>query len=131
MTIQTGMRTDIPAFYLKWFLNRIKVGVRVVVAVAAILVLLFSLQIEALPYSYLAGWIGMFVAELPLFFLESMIKALADDYQKQTPNAEIKVKATDSSRGIIAAISGECDLTINFGELLSIKNTNVQKIEKR
>lgn len=105
-------------------------GVRVVVAVAAILVLLFSLQIEALPYSYLAGWIGMFVAELPLFFLESMIKALADDYQKQNPNAEIEVKATDSSRGIIAVISGECDLTINFGELLSIKNTNVQKIEK-
>ena len=24
MIIQTGMRTDIPAFYLKWFLNRIK-----------------------------------------------------------------------------------------------------------
>ena len=106
-------------------------GVRVVVAVAAILVLLFSLQIEALPYSYLAGWIGMLVAEFPLFFLESMIKALADDYQKQNPNAEIEVKATDSSRGIIAVISGECDLTINFGELLSIKNTNVQKIEKR
>ena len=41
-------------------------GVRVVVAVAAILVLLFSLQIEALPYSYLAGWIGMLVSELTL-----------------------------------------------------------------
>ena len=26
----------------------------------------FSLQIEALPYSYLAGWIGMLIAELPL-----------------------------------------------------------------
>ena len=24
MIIQTGMRTDIPAFYSKWFLNRIK-----------------------------------------------------------------------------------------------------------
>lgn len=26
MIIQTGMRTDIPAFYSKWFLNRIKDG---------------------------------------------------------------------------------------------------------
>ena len=42
----------------------VNMGVRVVVA--AILVFLFSLQIEALPYSYLAGWIGMLVAELPL-----------------------------------------------------------------
>lgn len=42
----------------------VNMGVRV--AVAAILVFLFSLQIEALPYSYLAGWIGMLVAELPL-----------------------------------------------------------------
>ena len=39
-------------------------GVRV--AAAAVLVFAFSLQIEALPYSYLAGWIGMLVAELPL-----------------------------------------------------------------
>ena len=42
----------------------VNMGVRVVVA--AILVFLFSLQIEALPYSYLAGWIGMLVAEFPL-----------------------------------------------------------------
>lgn len=26
MIIQTGMKTDIPAFYSKWFLNRIKEG---------------------------------------------------------------------------------------------------------
>ena len=26
MIIQTGMRTDIPAFYSKWFMNRIKEG---------------------------------------------------------------------------------------------------------
>lgn len=26
MIIQTGMRTDIPAFYSQWFLNRIKEG---------------------------------------------------------------------------------------------------------
>ena len=39
-------------------------GVRVLAA--AILVFCFSFEIEALPYSYLAGWIGMLVAELPL-----------------------------------------------------------------
>ena len=42
----------------------VNMGVRVVVA--AILVLTFSLQIEALPYSYLVGWIGMLITELPL-----------------------------------------------------------------
>lgn len=42
----------------------VNMGVRV--AAAAILVFVFSLQIEALPYSYLAGWIGMLIAELPL-----------------------------------------------------------------
>lgn len=42
----------------------VNMGVRIVVA--AILVLTFSLQIEALPYSYLAGWIGMLITELPL-----------------------------------------------------------------
>lgn len=26
MIIQTGMRTDIPAFYSEWFMNRIKEG---------------------------------------------------------------------------------------------------------
>ena len=26
MIIQTGMRTDIPAFYSEWFVNRIKEG---------------------------------------------------------------------------------------------------------
>lgn len=51
--------------------------------------------------------------------MESMIKVLADDYQKQNPNAEIEVKATDSSRGIIAAISGECDLAMSSRELKS------------
>lgn len=42
----------------------INMGVRVIAA--AVLVFVFSLQIEALPYSYLAGWIGMLLAELPL-----------------------------------------------------------------
>lgn len=42
----------------------VNMAVRVVAAV--FLVFGLSLQIEALPYSYLAGWIGMLVAELPL-----------------------------------------------------------------
>lgn len=42
----------------------INMGVRV--AAAVVLVHACALQIEALPYSYLAGWIGMLIAELPL-----------------------------------------------------------------
>ena len=42
----------------------INMGVRVLAA--APLVLVMHLGIEALPFSYLAGWIGMLVAELPL-----------------------------------------------------------------
>lgn len=42
----------------------VNMGVRV--AAAAVLAIGFSLQIEALPYSYLAGWIGMLIVELPL-----------------------------------------------------------------
>lgn len=26
MILQTGMRTDIPAFYSKWFINRVREG---------------------------------------------------------------------------------------------------------
>ncbi|WP_333790984.1 hypothetical protein [Holdemanella porci] len=36
------------------------------VIVAAPLVFSLHLGIEALPYSYLAGWMGMLMAELPL-----------------------------------------------------------------
>lgn len=50
----------------------INMGVRVLAA--APLVLIMHLGIEALPFSYLAGWIGMLVAELPL---------LIKTYQKQ------------------------------------------------
>ena len=39
----------------------VNMGVRVIAAV--ILVFVFSLQIEALPISYLVGWIGMLIAE--------------------------------------------------------------------
>ena len=42
------------------------VNMSVRVIFAAILVLGFSLQIEALPFSYLAGWIGRLLTELPL-----------------------------------------------------------------
>ena len=30
------------------------------------LVFIFGLGIEALPFSYLAGWVGMLIAEVPL-----------------------------------------------------------------
>ncbi len=42
----------------------VNMGVRVLAA--APLVLIFGLGIEALPFSYLAGWIGMLIAEVPL-----------------------------------------------------------------
>ena len=42
----------------------VNMGLRVIVA--APLVLVWGFGIEALPFSYLAGWIGMLVAELPL-----------------------------------------------------------------
>lgn len=42
----------------------VNMGVRVLAAIP--LVFTFHLGIEALPFSYLAGWIGMLLAELPL-----------------------------------------------------------------
>ena len=47
----------------------INMGVRVLAA--APLVLIMHLGIEALPFSYLAGWVGMLVAELPLLIKTS------------------------------------------------------------
>ena len=49
--------------------------------------------------------------------MEAMINSLAEDYEKENPNAEIEVKATDSSRGLTAAISGSCDLVMSSREL--------------
>ena len=49
--------------------------------------------------------------------MEAMINSLAEDYEKENPNAEIEVKATDSSRGLTAAISGSCDLAMSSREL--------------
>lgn len=49
--------------------------------------------------------------------MEAMINSLAEDYEKENPNAEIEVKATDSSRGLTVAISGSCDLAMSSREL--------------
>ncbi len=49
--------------------------------------------------------------------METMMKSLAEAYQKLNPNAEIEIQATDSSRGLTSAISGECDLAMSSREL--------------
>lgn len=52
---------DLKITLLSSFIN---MGVRVIAAIP--LVLIMGMGIEALPLSYLAGWIGMLIAELPL-----------------------------------------------------------------
>jgi Na+-driven multidrug efflux pump len=52
---------DLKITLLSSFIN---MGVRVVAALPLVFVL--HMGIEALPYSYLAGWIGMLIAEVPL-----------------------------------------------------------------
>lgn len=52
---------DLKITLLSSFIN---MGVRVIAAIP--LVLIIGMGIEALPLSYLAGWIGMLIAELPL-----------------------------------------------------------------
>lgn len=52
---------DLKITLLSSFIN---MGVRVLAA--APMILLFHMGIEALPFSYLAGWIGMLIAEVPL-----------------------------------------------------------------
>lgn len=52
---------DLKITLLSSFIN---MGVRVLVAIPLVFVL--GMGIEALPFSYLAGWIGMLVAEVPL-----------------------------------------------------------------
>ena len=42
----------------------VNMGVRVLAAIP--LVFMLGLGIEALPYSYLAGWVGMLLVETPL-----------------------------------------------------------------
>ncbi len=52
--------------------SMINMGVRVVVA--AILIFVFSQDLGALPFAYLAGWIGMLVLEVPILIKELLIK---------------------------------------------------------
>lgn len=52
---------DLKITLLSSFVN---MGVRVIAAIPLVFVL--NMQIEALPLSYLAGWIGMLVVEIPL-----------------------------------------------------------------
>ena len=59
-------RGELLLYYVKITLISSFVNMSVRVIFAAILVFHFSLQIEALPFSYLAGWIGILVAEIPL-----------------------------------------------------------------
>ena len=59
-------RGEFLLYYVKITLISSFVNMSVRVIFAAILVFHFSLQIEALPFSYLAGWIGMLVAEIPM-----------------------------------------------------------------
>ena len=61
-------RGELLLYYVKITLISSFVNMSVRVIFAAILVFHFSLQIEALPFSYLAGWIGMLVAEIPLLW---------------------------------------------------------------
>lgn len=53
---------------LKVTLNSSMLNMLLRVAVAALLVLYFKMDIEALPWSYAAGWLGMLLYELPLLF---------------------------------------------------------------
>ena len=52
---------DLKVTLLSSFVN---MGVRVLAAIP--LVFVFGMGIEALPFSYLAGWMGMLMAEVPL-----------------------------------------------------------------
>ncbi len=64
---------DLKITLLSSFIN---MGVRVIAAIP--LVLILGMGIEALPLSYLAGWVGMLIAELPL---------LIKNYHQLTRNA--------------------------------------------
>lgn len=51
--------------------SMINMGVRVLVA--AVLIFGFSMDLAALPFAYMAGWIGMFVLEVPILFKELVL----------------------------------------------------------
>ncbi len=46
-----------------------------------------------------------------------LVQTLAEEYMQINPNANITVKATDSSRGLTAAIRGDCDLAMSSRSL--------------
>lgn len=46
-----------------------------------------------------------------------LVQTLAEEYMRVNPNANITVKATDSSRGLTAAIRGDCDLAMSSRSL--------------
>ena len=51
--------------------------------------------------------------------METMIYALAEDYCTYNPNAEIEIEISDSTTGINAALSGDCDLALSSRSLTS------------
>lgn len=46
-----------------------------------------------------------------------LMEELVKDYQSYNPNAEITITVTDSSKGLTAAIRGECDFAMSSREL--------------
>lgn len=46
-----------------------------------------------------------------------LVQKLAEEYMRINPNAKITVQATDSSRGLTAAIRGDCDLAMSSRSL--------------
>ncbi len=46
-----------------------------------------------------------------------LVQTLAEEYMRVNPNTNITVKATDSSRGLTAAIRGDCDLAMSSRSL--------------
>ncbi len=46
-----------------------------------------------------------------------VIAQLAEDYKGYNPNAEITIEVTDSTRGLTAAIRGDCDIALSSRDL--------------
>lgn len=73
MYVQPALTNGIQGFFrgmgdLKVTLISSTVNMGVRVLVAALLVFKFKYGIEALPYSYMAGWVAMLIVETPLLF---------------------------------------------------------------
>lgn len=47
----------------------------------------------------------------------ALVEQLAEEYEKLNPNADITVESTDSTSGLTAAITGECDLAMSSRSL--------------